>query len=118
MIAVALTIALWFFYVHEGRLTYRSYRVPIEYTNLSEKLVVTEIIPGTVEVTLSGPRRYFYFIGSNRIRIVLNMVNQEEGFVIKSIQKSNLTFPEKLALEGVAPPKVKLVLRDVRDKRN
>ncbi len=111
LIAVTLTMGLWFFYVHEGRLTYKAYRVPVEYTNLPANLKVTDIIPGSVEVTLSGPRRYFYFISSNRIRLTLNMVNQEQGFHIKTIQRSNLTYPEKLSLETIAPSKVKLVLR-------
>lgn len=111
LIAVFLSLTLWFFYVHEGRLTYSSYRVPVEYTNLPDNLQVAEVIPPEVEVTLSGPRRYFYFITSKRIRLVLNMVNQEEGFLIKSIQKSNLTYPEKLSLENFFPSKVKLVLR-------
>ncbi len=116
VIAVAVTLGLWFFYVHEGRLTYRAYRVPVEYTNLPTNLTVSEIIPSDVEVTLSGPRRYFYFITSKRVRLILNMINQEEGFSIKSIQKSNLTYPEKLALEAVAPTKVKLVLRSKNAK--
>lgn len=111
VIAFVLTLGLWFFYVHEGRLTYRTYSVPVEYTNLPSDLQVAEIIPPNVEVTLSGPRRYFYFINASRSRIVLNMVNEEEGFQIKTVQKSNLTFPDKLSLEAVSPAKVKLVLR-------
>lgn len=110
-IAMVLTVGLWFFYVHEGRLTYQTFRVPVEYTNLPGNLQVAEVIPASVEITLSGPRRYFYFMSSKRIRIVLNMVNQEEGFIIKSVQKSNLSFPDKLSLEALSPTKVKLVLR-------
>ena len=65
VIAVLVTLGLWFFYVHEGQLTYRSYRVPVEYTNLPRQLEVQEIIPPTVEAAFSGPRRYFYFMNSN-----------------------------------------------------
>lgn len=111
IVAVLLTMGLWFFYVHEGRLTYQSYRVPVEYTNLPNHLEVAEIIPSEVEVNLSGPRRYFFFITNKRIHLTLNMINQEEGFQIKSIQKSNLTYPDRLSLEGTTPSKVKLVLR-------
>ena len=111
VIAIGLTMTLWFFYVHEGRLTYKTFHVPVEYTNLADDLQVAEIIPSRVEVTLSGPRRYFYFTNTNRIRLVLNMGNEEAGFQIQTVQKSNLIFPEKLQLETIAPPKVKLVLR-------
>ncbi|MCG3205596.1 MAG: DNA integrity scanning protein DisA [Elusimicrobia bacterium] len=111
VVAILLTIGLWFFYVHEGRLTYQAYRVPVEYTNLPNDLEVSEIIPPEIEVTLSGPRRHFFFMSKKRIRLVLNMVNQEEGFIIKPIQKSNLATPPQLSVEGTAPTKVKLVLR-------
>ncbi len=111
IIAVMLTLGLWFFYVHEGRLTYESFHVPVEYTNLPDSLLVSEVIPSSVDVTLSGPRRYFYFSSPKRIRVVLNMVNTEDGFQIKSIQKSNLSYPEKLQLEAIYPSKVKIVVR-------
>jgi uncharacterized protein (TIGR00159 family) len=110
VIAILVTLGLWFFYVHEGQLTYHSYRVPIEYTNLPPQLNVEEVIPSTVEAAFSGPRRHFYFMNSSRIKLVLNLVNEKEGFVIKTIQKSNLSFPDKLALETVTPNKVKLIL--------
>ncbi len=110
IIAVLVTLGLWFFYVHEGRLTYRSYSIPVEYTNLPSQLEVQEIIPPQIEAAFSGPRRYFYFMSAHRVKLVLNLVNEQQGFVIKPVQKSNLSFPDKLALETVSPTKVKVIL--------
>lgn len=110
IIAVLLTLGLWFFYVHEGRLTYKTFSVPVEYVNLPSQLQVNNIFPAKVEVTLSGPRRFFYFINEKQVKVVLNMINKQEGFEIRPIQKSNISFPEKLSLENVAPAKVKLLL--------
>lgn len=118
VIAVLVTMGLWFFYVHEGRLTYRSYRIPIEYTNLPPGLDVQQVIPPNIEAAFSGPRRHFYFMNAHRVRLVLNLVNEQEGFVIKTVQKSNLSFPEKLVLETISPGKVKVILAPrTADKR-
>jgi uncharacterized protein (TIGR00159 family) len=110
VIAILLTLGLWFFYVHEGQLTYRSYRVPVEYANLPPQLGVEQVIPPTVEASFSGPRRHFYFMNSGRIKLIVNLVNEHDGFVIRTIQKSNFTFPDNLTLETVAPAKVKFIL--------
>lgn len=104
--AVLLTIGSWFFFVHEGRSTYKAMRVPVEYTNMPSDLELIDIKPEEVEITLSGPHRYFYFLSEKRVRVVLNMVGQHDGFHSKIIQKSNVFFPEKLELESVVPSKV------------
>ena len=109
--AFLLTIGLWFFFVHESRLTYKAIKVPLEYSNLPAELEMISIKPEFVEITFSGPRRNFYFLGSKRVRAVLNMVGQTEGFRSKFIQKSNVSFPDKLELEAVVPQKVTVATR-------
>lgn len=108
--AVLVTIALWFVFVHEGRLTYRAFQVPVEYTNIVKGLAVKEVRPQSVEVTLSGPRRYFYFIRPTRVRLILNMGDMKEGYQSKQIQRSNVSYPEKLRLESITPTHVRFIL--------
>jgi hypothetical protein len=107
---VAVTVALWFVFVHEGRLTYRGFQVPVEYANLAPTLAVKEIRPAKVEVTLSGPRRYFYFVRPTRIRLTVNMADLKEGYQSKQIQRSSVSFPEKLRLESIAPARIRFIL--------
>jgi uncharacterized protein (TIGR00159 family) len=111
--AIVLTIVLWFFFVHEGRLTYKTFVVPVDYTNLQTALKVSDIKPDKVEITLSGKRRNFYFINDRRVRLVLNLEGDQEGFHIKPVQKSNLIVPENLELENISPQKVKIVLSSI-----
>jgi diadenylate cyclase len=110
VIAVAVTVALWFVFVHEGRLTYRPFQVPVEYTNVPAGIAVKEIRPVKVEVTLSGPRRYFYFVRPTRIRLTVNMGDAKEGYQSKQIQRTSVSFPEKLRLESIAPARVRFIL--------
>lgn len=110
ILALATTAILWFVFVHEGRLTFRPFQVPVEYANLPVGLAVKEIRPPRVEVTLSGPRRYFYFVRPTRIRLTVNMADMKEGYQSKQIQRSSVSFPEKLRLESIAPSRVRFVL--------
>jgi hypothetical protein len=110
-VAGVITVALWFFFVYEARLTYKAVRVPVEYINVPTEMELLSIEPTTVEVTLSGPHRNFYFLGEKRVRVVINLVNQKDGFRSRLIQKSNVIFPENLQLESVIPEKVSIASR-------
>lgn len=117
ILAIAVTVALWFVFVHEGRLTYQAFQVPVEYTNLPANLVVKETRPPHVEVTLSGPRRYFYFIRPARIRLVVNMGDAKEGYQSKQIQHSSVSYPEKLRLESILPTHVRFIVSQPTDAK-
>lgn len=108
--ALLMTVALWFVFVHEGRLTYRAFKVPVEYTNIDKGLSVKEVRPQAVEVTLSGPRRHFYFIRPSRVRLIVNMGDMKEGYQSKQIQRSSVSYPEKLRLESIAPNHIRFIL--------
>jgi diadenylate cyclase len=110
--ALLVTSVLWFVFVHEGRVTYRSFQVPVEYTNLSPGMTVREVRPARVEVTLSGPKRYFYFIRPTRIRLTMNVGDLREGYQSKQIQRSSVVHPEKLRLESVTPSRVRFIIGD------
>ncbi|MBV9079907.1 MAG: DNA integrity scanning protein DisA nucleotide-binding domain protein [Elusimicrobia bacterium] len=109
-LSVAVTAALWFFFVHEGRPTYEAFEVPVEYTNLPPRLAVVDLRPDLVEITFSGPRRDFYLIRPTRFRVVLNMSDAKEGYQAKAIQRSNVSYPEKLRLETINPTHVRVIV--------
>ncbi len=117
MIAFGATVVLWFFFVHEGRVTFKTFDVPVQNANLPAGLDLQEIRPSTVEVTLSGPRRYFYFIRPSRVRIVVNLTEMTEGYQSKVIQRSNVSFPEKLNLESLSPNRIRVVLKAQTDTK-
>lgn len=110
LLALGVTVALWFFFVHEGRLTFKTFDVGVEYANVPAGLGVREVRPSTTEITLSGARRYFYFIRPARIRIVVNLTEMKEGYQAKVIQRSNVSFPDKLRLESISPNRIRVVL--------
>lgn len=110
-IALAVTVFLWFFFVHESRIDYRSYTVPIEYNNLPPSYVVDQLNPPEVEVTFSGPRRSFYFMSASKIRVFLKLFNAQQGTTKRTIPRTNVVFPEGLSLENVQPADVTVTIK-------
>jgi uncharacterized protein (TIGR00159 family) len=109
--AIVVTSVLWFFFVHEARTDRRSYLLPVQYEGLPSGLTVERIDPPEIEATFSGSRRSFYFLGPERFKVLLRLSNVREGVARRSITKSNVDFPEGIALEGLQPGEVRIYLQ-------
>jgi diadenylate cyclase len=111
-IALFITCALWFFVVHESRIEYQTYPVAVGYSNLPDGFAVTSILPALVEVTVSGPKRSFYFIDANDLRVTLSLFNAKKGDIAKTISLSHITVPNALSIETVEPGEVTMTITD------
>lgn len=105
-----MTIFLWFFFVHESRIDYRSYVVRVEYSSIPSNLVVQRIEPPKIEVTFSGPRHSFYFVNPDRIMVFAKLFYIHEGAMKRDITRSNVTFPDGLSLENTQPHEVTVIV--------
>jgi len=105
-VAITATIILWFFLVHESKLEYRTYAVPVSYDSVAPHLEVGRVSPPEVEVTFSGPRRSFYFVNANRIKVDVKLFDAEKGIVRKTITRSNIICPDGLSVENIQPSSV------------
>ncbi|HPD60240.1 MAG TPA: diadenylate cyclase [Thermodesulfobacteriota bacterium] len=113
IIALVMTLALWFVLVYGSKLVYKTYTVPIECSALPAGLIVEEITPQTIEVSFSGPRRAFYFFNTNEVKVFLKLWNVKEGRHSFKIAKSYLSFPQGIALENLEPSVVKVKIADL-----
>jgi uncharacterized protein (TIGR00159 family) len=102
-LAIILTLALWFVLVHESRIMQTTVHVPIEYTAPAASLVVTQITPLVIEVTLSGPRRAFYFLKGHQPRLLLKLLSLEAGTRHIGLSPSNFTFPKEISIDSIEP---------------
>ena len=100
-IAIAVTVFLWFFFVHESKVEYKTYFLPVSYDGIPSHMVVQKIEPAEIEVTFSAPRRSFYFINSNSLRIDLKLFDVRKGKVKRTITRSNIVCPEALSIENI-----------------
>ncbi|MGH2567430.1 MAG: diadenylate cyclase [Bacteroidota bacterium] len=105
-IALAATVILWFFFVHEAKLDYKTYLLPVEYEGVGSGLSVRTIDPADVQVTFSGPRRSFWFVQRDRIKVNLKFFTEGKGTFRKTITRSDVLTPEGLMLESIEPNQV------------
>lgn len=103
IIAFVLAAILWFVFVHESRPVYRTYQIPVTYAALQSGYDVNKIEPETVSVTFLGPRREFYFLGENQIKLLLKIPDRGPGTESIRISESSLTFPRDISLESIEP---------------
>jgi hypothetical protein len=110
IIALGMTMALWFALVYGSKLVYKTYTVPIKYSVLPSTMTVREIYPKEVDVTLSGPHRAFYFFDKENITLFLKLWNLEEGSQEVRISETDLLFPKKFVFESIEPPAVNVTV--------
>ena len=116
-IALFMAVALWFVFVHESKLVYRTYSVPVRHTTLPSDLKVEDIRPDRVKVTFLGPRRAFYFFNENEVELFLKMPDAKKGVKTVNINESSLKFPKDISLENIEPRRV-LVQIEGPDAKN
>jgi uncharacterized protein (TIGR00159 family) len=106
IIAVGIAAGLWFGLVHGSITVYRSFRVPVEVSQVPLHLAVASVDPGSVLVTLSGARREFLFLKPERLLIAAKAWDVKAGASDVTISSADLTFPENLVLERLDPRRV------------
>lgn len=111
-IALAVTLLLWFFFVHESRVEYRSFTIPIEYESPPPQLVVERGQPHEVEITLSGPKRSFYFFSSSKIKATIKLFDARKGTTTMGLTRSNFSFPDGLVLESIQPREISVTISE------
>lgn len=118
--AIVIAVVLWFVVVHESVIVYKSYTVPIRYIGLSNQFYVDNIEPGEIKIILSAPRRNFYFITKEDIKLELNLffisgpqdVNDWEYETIAT--GSDVKLPEDLNIVNIFPRNITLHMKNAQ----
>jgi len=82
--------------------------VPVSYGPLPSTLLVAQIEPDKVDVTLSGQRRAFAFLKPGDIKVVLQLGEARKGRQRFTITSRDLSYPSGLELEDIQPRQVLL----------
>lgn len=116
LLAVSLAVALWFVLVHEARTAYRTYEIPVQSAELSSGLAVTQIEPERVALTLSGPRKSFYFLNKDDVTLILKPWQLKKGKTTIRLSSSDFSIPEALEFEDVEPHEVTVTIASNADQ--
>lgn len=105
-VSFVLAVVLWVMVGYGAQMVQRTYEVPVNYDPLPSTLVVAQIIPEEVRVTLSGQRRAFAFLRPDSIKLVLPLWDARKGRHRFPITNRSLSYPSGLKLEEIEPRQV------------
>lgn len=117
VIALLISVTLWFVLVHESRLEYKKFTIPVEYAELPVDLKLTEIIPDKIIITLSGPKRSFYLRNKEEIRLFLQLFNIKQGIRYINVSRNDLIYPQDLSIVDIEPNQVKVTIEAVDEEK-
>lgn len=107
--SILISVILWFVLVHESRLVYKSFSIPIKHADISQEFILKEIKPPEAKVTLSGSRRNFYFFNKEELKLFVQLLKLKEGINSVTISRTDLLFPADFTLINIEPREVKVI---------
>ncbi|MCG2711740.1 MAG: diadenylate cyclase [Candidatus Omnitrophica bacterium] len=116
-IVVLLSMFLWWFFVHESVVVYKSFDVPIEHISLDRNLNIAELTPQQGKIVLCAPRRNFYFVNNRDIEVLVKIINiddlnkAEDGSYNLIITASDVTLPGTYSIVNIFPRGVNLKIK-------
>jgi len=116
LIALSLSVALWFVLVNGSKTAYRTLSIPVTHSELPADFKVESVDPETVDVTFRGVRRAFYFLRQSHIEISVPL-RPNNGTQRARLGPSQMTFPKNLVLETVEPNLVEIDVRKVESEK-
>lgn len=108
ILAFGLAAVLWFVFVWSSKQVYRTYLVPVQYTNVPPRLVVARVEPSSVSVTFRGQRRHFYFQDGDGIKLFLKDGAVKKGIRSVVVSASDFDLPKNISVVNIYPKNLKV----------
>jgi len=115
VLALGCALILWFYVMGERRLEV-GYAVPIELMNVPQGLVVTNDLPRSIDVRLSGPRALLGDLNEKDVRISVDLVGLKPGLTTFSRLDDHLRLPVGIRATRISPSFVDVKLEQIVDK--
>lgn len=110
VLALGISLSLWFVLVYESDIINKQFNIPIEYAQLPREMSITEIDPPLAQVTFVGPRNAFHFINESSIRLTLKLPDPLPGTQTIPLSGEDLSFPDEIKFEKVSPTLVRVTI--------
>ncbi|MEJ2245552.1 MAG: hypothetical protein P8Y80_05625, partial [Acidobacteriota bacterium] len=89
---------------------YQTYNIPVGVVEPPSELVVTQIEPEEITITLSGQRRFFFLSNEDDVKLILKPWQLKRGATPITLSSSNFTMPEGWTYESVEPRVITITL--------
>jgi uncharacterized protein (TIGR00159 family) len=101
--AVLVACVAWFFIGFDAETVQKTFVVPIEYRNLSDKMDIDDSAPTEARLTLTGHERAFNLLAPSTLKVSLDLSDVAEGPQQIAIDESHVKLPSNLALFRSVP---------------
>jgi diadenylate cyclase len=107
--AGSLTFLLWLSFAYPSETVYRTFDIPIEYSNLeSSSYALQDTVPLQARVTLTGSEQAFRNFDPSNVRISFDLTSEDTDDLILDIDNDNLNLPSGLHLFEADPATLNL----------
>lgn len=104
-LSVLVAVGLWLVLVYGARPRVESIEVPVKTVQPGGKARDVEVSPAKVAVTLAGPRRAFYFLRRQRLRVLLPMAKRKAWH---NLSVADVNAPRSLTVRAIQPATVRV----------
>lgn len=111
--AVVIAIVLWLILVPGSVVGNISYNVPIEIQNIPDGFELIEVIPPSVDVTLTGERRNLFQIKAPQLGVRLDGTLTRFGRQTFPINGTHLVLPPTIQIDKIEPKEVRVRVREI-----
>ncbi len=107
-LSLGSALLLWLFFAYSPDTVSRTLSVPVEFRNLPEDWVLTNLAPETVQATLIGSERSFALMDREVLAVSFDLTAPREGSQSFAVGEDRLELPTGLRLNSVSPQQVRV----------
>lgn len=111
ILALALASWLWFSLAYEPNITTRNFEVPLEFMSLSSDVMVVNVKPDVVNLTLSGRSQDFKLLDPDSLKAVVDASDFSAGINNVRLEEKYFSSPSSLEITNFSPAKVAVTLK-------
>ncbi|MEW5734477.1 MAG: diadenylate cyclase [Thermodesulfobacteriota bacterium] len=106
--AIILAMILWVVFGQEKEIIRRDFVLPIEYRNLSDQWVMTDLKVLEAKVNLAGSSQAFSLLDPSALKISVDLSNIREGEQTVVLSKNLVKVPPNLTIESIKPSSLEI----------
>lgn len=115
IVAVLLSIVLWFFVTSRGQ-SEMAMDVPLEFKNIPAGVEMVNQDVKVVSLNIKGQERLIKNIRPSDIRVYIDLSKAKKGEGIYYINKDNIKLPHAITVTNIIPSYVKVIIEETMTK--
>lgn len=113
--SVSLAVLFWLIFSFSAGVVNQTFTVPLETRFLSKDLVIDQVLPENIEVTVSGRERDLRNFDNRQVKAFVDVPGATAGWEIIHLSKDNINLPSYVTVTKIFPQTVQIVLKQIKN---